>query len=79
MNFNIYINDELGHQLARVAEAEGKSRNALIRDALSFYLKNHTNQYWPNEVLNFSGVSQDFPSFESFRSELKPASEAVIF
>ena len=79
MNFNVYINDELGHQLAHVAEAEGKSRNALIRDALSFYLKNHTIQCWPNDVLNFSGIRQDFPSFESFRSELKPATETVIF
>jgi len=79
MNFNVYINDELGHQLAHVAETEGKSRNALIRDALSFYLKNHTNQCWPNEVLNFSGIRQDFPSFESFRSELNPATETVIF
>jgi hypothetical protein len=79
MNFNIYINDELGHQLAHVAEAEGKSRNALIRDALSFYLKNHTNQCWPNEVLSFSGISKDFPSFESFRSELKPATETALF
>lgn len=79
MNFNVYINDVLGHQLAHLAQTEGKSRNAIIRDALSFYLKNHTDQHWPDAVLNFSGIKEDFPPFEVFRAELKPTPNKDIF
>ncbi|MBU0498765.1 MAG: ribbon-helix-helix domain-containing protein [Gammaproteobacteria bacterium] len=34
MNFNIYLDDETGRQLAAAAEQAGESRNALIRKAL---------------------------------------------
>ncbi len=79
MNFNVYINDELANQLAHLAKTEGKSRNALIRDALDFYLKSHTDQHWPNDVLNFSGINQDFQPFETHRAEFKPALDRDIF
>ena len=34
MNFNIYLDDETGRQLNRLAKRAGESRNALVREAV---------------------------------------------
>jgi predicted transcriptional regulator len=71
MNFNIYLDDETGEQLNRVAEQAGETRNALIRQAVSEWLKRHGKPNWPDEVLAFKGMA-DMPLFEASRDKLKP-------
>ncbi len=71
MNFNIYLDDETGHQLNHVAKQAGESRNALVRRAVSEWLKRHGKQQWPDEVLAFRGIS-DMPSFEAGRDSTNP-------
>jgi predicted transcriptional regulator len=71
MNFNIYLDDETGQQLNRVAEKAGESRNALVRQAVSEWLKKHGKPQWPEEVLAFKGMA-DTPLFEASRDRLRP-------
>jgi len=60
MNFNTYLDDETGRKLNAVAERAGESRNALIRRALSEWLKRHGKPGWPNAVLAHKGIA-DMP------------------
>lgn len=71
MNFNIYLDDETGQQLNLVAKQAGESRNALVRQAVSEWLKRHSKPQWPDEVMNFKGIA-DTPPFEAGRDSLKP-------
>lgn len=77
MNFNIYLDDETGQQLASAAEQVGESRNALIRKAVSEWLSRHTRPQWPDVVLDFNGMA-DMPAFEAARDSLKlPAGDPL--
>lgn len=71
MNFNIYLDDDTGHQLVSAAEQAGESRNALIRKAVSEWLSRHAKPQWPDAVLAFDGMP-DMPAFESSRDNLDP-------
>ncbi|MBK6973075.1 MAG: CopG family transcriptional regulator [Sterolibacteriaceae bacterium] len=71
MNFNIYLDDETGQQLNHVAEEVGESRNALVRRAVSEWLKRHGKPQWPDVVLAFRGMAA-VPLFEATRDRLKP-------
>ncbi len=70
MNFNIYLDDETGQQLNNVAKKAGESRNALVRQAVSEWLKMRGKPQWPEEVLAFKGMA-DMPLFEASRSRLQ--------
>jgi predicted transcriptional regulator len=67
MHFNITLDDRAGAQISHCAEATGKSRDALIREAVDEWLARH-GETWPEEILAFQGVA-DFPAFEAARSE----------
>ena len=71
MNFNIYLDDETGQQLNKVAKKAGESRNALVRQAVSEWLKRHGKPQWPEDVLAFNGLA-DMPPFEASRDRLRP-------
>ncbi|MBP7395000.1 MAG: CopG family transcriptional regulator [Zoogloea sp.] len=71
MNFNIYLDDETGQLLNKVAKKSGKSRNALIRQAVREWLKRQGKPQWPEEVLAFKGMA-DMPLFEASRDRLRP-------
>lgn len=71
MNFNIYLDDETGRQLAQAAEQAGETRNATIRRAVGEWLARHSQPQWPDAVLDFDGVA-DMPAFEASREQLKP-------
>lgn len=73
MNFNIYIDDELGTNLNSYAGKQGISRNSLIRKALEVFIRNE-HSGWPKEILTFKGIP-DFPAFEASRTELKAPKE----
>jgi predicted transcriptional regulator len=71
MNFNIYLDDETGRQLNQAARQAGESRNALVRQAVDAWLKQHSQPQWPEEVLAFKGMAE-LPPFEAGRDRLKP-------
>ena len=71
MNFNIYLDDETGQQLNKAAKKAGESRNALVRQAVSEWLKRHDKPQWPEDVLAFNGMA-DMPPFEASRDRLRP-------
>ena len=74
MHFNIYLDDNLGERLIKATKESHKSRNALIREAVDLWLKTNENSLWPKQIMEFEGVA-DFPEFESYRDELKEASD----
>lgn len=69
MNFNIYLDDEAGKRLTHLAQQCGKSRNALIREAVNAWLERSAQKGWPNEVESFQG-DPDAPAFEAYREHL---------
>ena len=59
MNFNIYLDDETGQQLNEAAKKAGESRNALVRQAVSAWLKSRGKPQWPAETMALrQGVSK---------------------
>lgn len=73
MNFNIYLDDETGEQLTQTAKRTGESRNAIVRSAISEWLRRQGQPEWPEDVLSFKGMA-DMPLFEASRDRLKSPS-----
>lgn len=71
MHFNIYVDNQIGAQLTQIAKTSAKSRNAIIREAITEWVEHHTKPVWPDEILNFKGI-KDFPALESYRTQLSP-------
>lgn len=69
MNINVYIEDSLGKKITANAKALGKTRNAVIREALKEWLQHHKANKWSRAIQNFNGL-KGFPEFESYRQEL---------
>lgn len=74
MTFSIYLDQELVDQFNRIASESGKTRNALIREALKEWVDRRKRSQWPAEVLNFKGV-KGAARFEEDRKLLKPPRE----
>jgi Ribbon-helix-helix protein, copG family len=64
VNFNVYLDDDSGKELARIAKTAGKPRNALIRQAVHAWLAEQGKR-WPKEVMEFPGD----PSVEPFEAQ----------
>lgn len=78
MNVNVYLEDSLGQYLEDFAKESGKSRNAIIREAIKEWIAVHTaHTKWPESILKFNGIS-DGISFESYRDELLPPKEDIF-
>jgi predicted transcriptional regulator len=70
MNFNIYLDSEIGAALKRLAKRRKLTRNALIRKAVEELLEKETHsQKWSEAVLQWQGDPQ-FAPFESHRAKL---------
>jgi predicted transcriptional regulator len=70
MNFNIYLDSEIGAALKRLAKRRKLTRNALIRKAVEDLLEKETrSQEWSEAVLQWQGGAK-FAPFESHRAEL---------
>jgi len=76
MNFNIYLDSEIGAALKRLAKRRKLTRNALIRKAVEDLLERETHsQAWSEAVLQWRG-DIEFPPFESHRAKLaEPAAD----
>jgi hypothetical protein len=69
MHFSIYVDDQTGRQLQKLARQFRTSRNAVIRRALQEWVERQGRKQWPPEFLQFSG-DPEMPAFESHRSDL---------
>jgi predicted transcriptional regulator len=76
MNFNIYLDSEIGAALKRLAKRRKLTRNALIRKAVEELLEKETHsQKWSEAVLQWQG-DPTFAPFESHRAKLaEPAQD----
>ncbi len=74
MNINVYLEDSLAQSLNRQTKKLGKSRNAIIREAINAWIAHHEHKLWPNSILNFKGIQSMLP-FESSRNELTQPKE----
>lgn len=69
MNINIYLQDQLLAEVDRLARETGRSRSALIREAIEAWLARRSGKEgWPASVRDWKGVP-DFPPFETARRE----------
>jgi len=68
MHFNIYLDDETGAQLKRLATRLGTTRNALIREAMRDFVSRKGRRQWSDRVLRFTPDPAMAP-FESLREE----------
>ncbi len=71
MNFSVHLNEELVRRLNEAAKESGKTRNALIREAVAEWLGHRRPGRWPAEVMNFCGI-RGLKRFEQTRKNLKP-------
>ena len=74
MNFSIHLSDTLAKHLQQIAQETGRSRNALIQEAVESWLASREQRRWPQEVLDFEGVPDAVP-FEQSRVDLLPPHE----
>lgn len=68
MNFNIYLDENLAHQVDDYVEKNGVSRSYLIRAALKSWLQKHNNSEWGEGFFSFT--PEDFPSALKLRSDI---------
>ncbi|HYA34768.1 MAG TPA: ribbon-helix-helix domain-containing protein [Candidatus Binataceae bacterium] len=71
MNFSVHLDQDTVERLNQTAKESGKTRNALIREAVAQWLALRQSSEWPPEVAKFKGVGR-FRRFEAHRKELKP-------
>jgi hypothetical protein len=71
MNFSIHLSNDLVERLDQIARESGKTRNALIREAVGELLDRRRVSKWPISVMNFRGIP-GMIRFEESRKELKP-------
>jgi Arc/MetJ-type ribon-helix-helix transcriptional regulator len=71
MNFSVHLNDEMVELLNQTAREKGKTRNALIREAVGEWLARRHPGKWPAEVMSFHGI-RGIKRFEADRKKLKP-------
>lgn len=75
MHFNVYIDNATGNRLTRALKQKRKTRNAIIREAVSEWLLRQESE-WPNEILSFMGI-KNAPLFEQYRAQLLPPEETL--
>ena len=71
MNFSVHLSDDLVERLNQTARESGKTRNALIREAVGEWLGRRRAAKWPAEVTNFRGIRR-IKRFEENRKNLTP-------
>lgn len=70
MSFSVHLSNELVERLDQAARESGKTRNALVREAVGEWLDRRASK-WPASVMSFRGV-RGITRFEENRKELRP-------
>jgi hypothetical protein len=63
MNFNIYVNKEMGKKIARMAKAMRLSRKSIVNEELEDWLNKQASSKWPKGFFDFDPV-EDIPNFK---------------
>lgn len=75
MNFSIHIDDSAAKDLGTLARRSGKTRNALITEALHSFLDQRKRREWPKAVKSLAGADKRLVPFENQRRSLKALPE----
>ena len=75
MIFSIHIEEFLATELKDFAKQTGKSRNALIREAIQNFLSQKKKKHWPKSVHKLLGIDATFTPFEDHRADLSIPTE----
>jgi hypothetical protein len=70
MKFTVRLPDEWAARVNKAAKQTGKSRRALIREALKERLGRNPQNRWPKLVREFHGIP-DAPRFEEYRKDVR--------
>ena len=75
MPFSIHMDEETRRAIEALVRKSGKTRNALINEAVREFVRNRASQEWPENVRAWIAagpkrVDATMPPFESYRSEL---------
>jgi predicted transcriptional regulator len=70
MNFSVHLSNDLVERLDLAAKESGKTRNALVREAVGQWLERRRASKWPSAIMNFRGIA-GIARFEESRKELK--------
>lgn len=73
MTFSIHIDEKMRQALEEAVARTGKSRNAIIREAVQAWLARERSATWPKSVLAHRGTRAIEP-FEKHRKALRPPS-----
>jgi Arc/MetJ-type ribon-helix-helix transcriptional regulator len=68
MNINIYLQEQLLERIDRLAKETGRSRSALIREALEAWLSRRSASAWPAVLREWRG-DPAFPPFDEGRDD----------
>jgi hypothetical protein len=74
MNINVYLEEPVAKALDRQVKTLGRTRNAIIREAVTEWLVTHEVKKWPDSILKFKGI-KDATAFKKNRGELLPPKE----
>lgn len=80
MPFSIHMDEETRRAIEALARKSGKTRNALINEAVREFVRRRTAQQWPQDVREWIEATSKksaarMPPFESYRSELTAQGE----
>jgi predicted transcriptional regulator len=78
MNFNLYLEDELGRKVNSIIKETGRKRNEILREAIANWVKEHFDKKWPASITNFEGC-KDYIEPQDLRSELKKPNDKGFF
>ena len=83
MPFSVHMDEETRRAIESLARNSGKTRNALINEAVREFVRNHAVREWPANVKAWIKPSKrrntvSLPPFESYRNELAEQREPSI-
>lgn len=78
MNFSIHLTNELAEEITEIAKKSGKTRNALITQAIRDFINVNIHKHWPQEVYKLAGSVKKLKPFEAHRKELQPLAEVKL-
>lgn len=83
MPFSIHMDDETRRAIESLARKTGKTRNALINEAVREFVRSRVSADWPEDVRAWIGAGPRragaaMPPFESYRGELAELRETDL-
>lgn len=77
MSLRVSVEPELQEKLDWLCRKTGRTRSALVREALWEYVDKCAKRTWPEELFQFK-PSKSCPRFESLRTDLLPDRDNIF-